>query len=354
ILLVKPILLTVMQSMTPRASEWIMDSGCTNHMTGDQSLLMDSTLRPSDKSHITFADTGKSKVLGLGRVAISRDQHMDKVMLVESLGFNLMSVSMLCDLNMVVIFGEYRCLVPMESNKSLVFEGYRKDVLYMVDFSAGPQLARCLLTKASECWLWHRRLGHARMRNLHTLVKKKHVIGIEEVKFKKHHLCGACEAGKMTRAKHPSKTIMTTSQPFELLHMDLFGPTHYSTLTTTACLYGFVIVDDYSRYTWVHIILYKTEVQDVFRCFANRAMNNYGVKIKHIKVITALNSRTLDLIFIWIPWESLMSSLLHTHLSKMASWSARTEPSLRWLEQCSTSTRHQESSGLKPLIQLVT
>ena len=61
-----------------------MDSGCTNHMTGDRSLLMDSTLHPSEKSHITFADTGKSKVLGLGRVAISRDQHMDKVMLVES------------------------------------------------------------------------------------------------------------------------------------------------------------------------------------------------------------------------------------------------------------------------------
>ena len=64
-------------------------------MTGDRSLLIDSTLRPCDKSHITFADTGKSKVLGLGRVAISKDQHMDIVMLVESLGFNLMSVSML-------------------------------------------------------------------------------------------------------------------------------------------------------------------------------------------------------------------------------------------------------------------
>ena len=60
-------------------------------------------------------------------------------------------------------------------------------------------------------------------------------------------LCGACEAGKVTRAKHPSKTIMMTSQTFQLLHMDLFGPTQYSTLTTTACLYGFVIVDDYSR-----------------------------------------------------------------------------------------------------------
>ena len=91
--------------------------------------------------------------MGLGRVAISKDQHMDKVMLVESLGFNLMSVSMLCDLNMIVMFGKYRCLVLMESDKSLVFKGYRKGDLYMVDFSVGPQLAVCLLTKASECWL---------------------------------------------------------------------------------------------------------------------------------------------------------------------------------------------------------
>ena len=69
----KPIPLSALQGTIPKASEWIMDSGCTNHMTGDQSLLMDSTLRPSDKSHITFADTGKSKVLGLGRVAISKE-----------------------------------------------------------------------------------------------------------------------------------------------------------------------------------------------------------------------------------------------------------------------------------------
>ena len=147
-------------------------------------------------------------------------------MLVESLGYNLMSVSMLYDLDMIVIFGKYRCLVLMASDKSQVFNGYRRGNLYMVDFSVGPQLAVCLLSKASECSLWHRRLGHAGMRNLHTLMKKKHIIGIEGVKFKKDHLCGACEAGKMTRIKHPSKTIMTTSRPFELLHMDLFGPTH--------------------------------------------------------------------------------------------------------------------------------
>src|SRR6266516_3697348 len=118
----------------------------------------------------------------------------------------------------------------------------------------------------------------------------------------------------MIRAKHPSKTIMTTTRPFELLHMDLFGPTHYSTLTTTACLYGFVIVDDYSRYTWVHIILCKNEVQDVFRRFANRAMTNYGIKIKHIRSDNDTNSRTPASTLILIQWASHMSSQLHTHL----------------------------------------
>ena len=91
-------------------------------MTGDKSLLMNMPLTPSPLKQITYADKGKSKVLGLGKVAISKDRHMDKVMLVESLGFNLMSVSMLCDLDMIVIFGKYRCVVIMESDRSKVLK----------------------------------------------------------------------------------------------------------------------------------------------------------------------------------------------------------------------------------------
>ena len=117
---------------------------------------MDTALSPSHLKHITYAGKGKSKVLGLGRVAISKDQHMDKVMLVESLGFNLMSVSMLCDLDMVVVFGKYCCVVIMEADNSKVFKGFRRGDLYILDFSTGPQPATCLLAKASEGWLWHR------------------------------------------------------------------------------------------------------------------------------------------------------------------------------------------------------
>ena len=57
---------------------------------------------------------------------------MDKVMLVESLGYNLMSVSMLCDLDMVVVFGKYRCVVIMEADNSKVFEGFRRGDLSLL------------------------------------------------------------------------------------------------------------------------------------------------------------------------------------------------------------------------------
>src|SRR3954465_15447023 len=124
-----------------------MDSGCTNHMTGDRNLLMESAVSPSSKKTITFADEGKSKVLGLGRVAISRDQHIDKVMMVESLGYNLMFVSMLCDLDLIVLFGKYGCVVQMVSAYSIVFRGVRKGDLYIVDFSKGPQVATSLMAR---------------------------------------------------------------------------------------------------------------------------------------------------------------------------------------------------------------
>lgn len=124
--------------------------------TGDRNLLTDAPLALSHLKYITYADKGKIKVLGLGKVAISKDQHMEKVMLVESLGYNLMYVSMLCDLDMIVIFGKNKCIVLMESEKSKVFKGFRRGDLSIVDFSLGHQLATCLLAKASECWLWHR------------------------------------------------------------------------------------------------------------------------------------------------------------------------------------------------------
>ena len=146
-----------------------MDSGCTNHMTGDKELFTEEKLSQSSQKYITFGDNNKGKVIGLGKVAISKDKHIDEVMLVQSLGFNLMSISKLCDMGMLVLFSASRCVVVSQDDYSFVFEGHRKGDLYIVDFSSSPAVPTCLMAKASSGWLWHRRLGHAGMKNLHTL-----------------------------------------------------------------------------------------------------------------------------------------------------------------------------------------
>jgi hypothetical protein len=81
-----------------------MDSGCTSRMIGDKSLFVDPNLTASLLKYITFGDNSKGKVIGLGKIAIAKDKSIDDVLLVQSLGFNLMSVGKLCDLGMLVLF----------------------------------------------------------------------------------------------------------------------------------------------------------------------------------------------------------------------------------------------------------
>ena len=150
-----------------------MDSGCTNHMTGDKELLTEEKITRSSQRYITFGDNNNGKVLGLGKVAISKDKHIDKVMLAQSLGYNLMSISKLCDMGMLVLFSASRCVLFSQDNYTFIFERYRKGDLYIVDFSLGSAISTCLMAKATSGWLWHRRLGHAGMKILQTLILKK-------------------------------------------------------------------------------------------------------------------------------------------------------------------------------------
>jgi hypothetical protein len=73
---------------------------------------------------------------------------------------------------------------------------------------------------------------------------------------------------------------MTTTRPLELLHMDLFGPIAY--LSIGGNKYGLVIVDDFSRFTWVFFLHDKSETQAIFKKFARRAQNEFDLKIKNI------------------------------------------------------------------------
>ncbi|KAK1684352.1 hypothetical protein QYE76_045200 [Lolium multiflorum] len=263
--------------------KWVFDSGCTNHMTGGKGVLDQFIEDMNKKSSITFGDNSKGKVLGYGKVAISKDLCLETVMLVEHLGYNLLSIYHLADAGYNSYFTKYYVQVFRSDNLKLVLVGYVENNLYVVDLSKeSPSFSTCLMAaKHDEGWLWHRRLGHVNMRNLKQLLKGEHIVGLTGVSFEKDRVCSACVAGKQLKKKHPIKSIVSTSRPLELLHLDLFGPSHYDTLGGSK--YGLVIVDDYSRYSWVFLLKTKDETHREFITFAKKAQRMYESEIKAIR-----------------------------------------------------------------------
>ena len=82
------------------------------------------------------------------------------------------------------------------------------------------------------------------MKQLNRLVKNDLVRDLKDVVFEKDKLCSSYQASKQVGNTHPKKSMMSTSKAFELFHMDLFGPTLYTSIGGNK--YGFVIVDDYT------------------------------------------------------------------------------------------------------------
>jgi transposase InsO family protein len=139
----------------------------------------------------------------------------------------------------------------------------------------------CLVAKSDKGWLWHRRLAHVGMRNLAKLQKDNHIIGLINVMFEKNKVCNACQVGKQHGVPHQSKNVVTTKRPLELLHMDLFGPVAY--ISIGGSKYGLVIVDDFSRFTWVFFLSDKGKTQETLKKFMRRAQNEFELKIKKVR-----------------------------------------------------------------------
>ncbi|GKC48101.1 retrovirus-related pol polyprotein from transposon TNT 1-94, partial [Tanacetum coccineum] len=128
----------------------------------------------------------------------------------------------------------------------------------------------CILSKASrtKSWLWHHRLSHLNFDTFNKLAKDGLARGILKLKFQKDHLCTACALGKSKKSSHQSKAGDTNQEKLYLLHMDLCGPMRVASINGKR--YILVIVDDYSRFTWVRFLRTKDEAPEaIIKCMKN-------------------------------------------------------------------------------------
>jgi hypothetical protein len=71
----------------------VLDSQCTNHMTGEKKIFTSFEKNDTTSDNITFEDSSQGKVLGHGKIVITSEHSISKVLIFESLDYNLLSVS---------------------------------------------------------------------------------------------------------------------------------------------------------------------------------------------------------------------------------------------------------------------
>jgi hypothetical protein len=136
-------------------------------------------------------------VKGMDKIAISPDHSISNVFVVQSLGYNLLFVSQLCKMGYNYLFTDVDVTVFRRSDDSLAFRGVLNGQQYLVDFTYdNVELDTCLIAKTNMGWLWHFRLAHVEMKNLHKLLNREHILGLTNVHFEKDKICSACQVGK--------------------------------------------------------------------------------------------------------------------------------------------------------------
>lgn len=104
------------------------------------------------------------------------------------------------------------------------------------------------------------------MRIITKLNKVNLVRGLLNMKFFSYALCETCQKGKFSKTYFKTKNVVYTSRPLELLHVDLFGLAK----TVNGKKYGLVIIDDFSRWTWVKFLKHKDESHSIFTIFSTQ------------------------------------------------------------------------------------
>ncbi|WVZ64214.1 LOW QUALITY PROTEIN: hypothetical protein U9M48_013774 [Paspalum notatum var. saurae] len=235
---------------------WIMDSSCSRHMTGHRKWF--SSLNPvSTKEYITFGDNGQGKVMGVGSISLSAKLSLRDVAFVRNLGFNLVSVSQLLDEGFEVRFKRVRAAFLMLRRPLFALCCN----LVRVDLTSVSGPARYLVASPSaDIWKWHRRLGHLSFDLPYaTLVV----------------------LGKMVAASHTPVSQVMTFYPGELLHMDTVCPARVASVSGK--WYVLVVVDDFSRFSWVFFMEFKDEAIDFVRDLVLRLRNKSHKAMRAIR-----------------------------------------------------------------------
>ena len=260
-------------SGTYNSDDWIIDTGASNHMSGNIDLFFDLC----DVNSPVGLPNGKSTLATKeGKIKLANNLILEHVLYVPALACNLLSVSqLLTQSQFIVYFTNKLCIIQDHTLKNLIGAGVQSNGIYFFRSVPTPWSQANSVGLTDLGMLWHRRLGHPSMKVLHLLP------GLSSNKHYKCDInCSICFMGKQPRNIFPLSTNKASAL-FELIHCDIWGP--YKILSTCNARYFLTIVDDFSRATWVFLMVGKYEVAQLIIDFCSMVKTQFNTKVKMVR-----------------------------------------------------------------------
>ncbi len=279
-----PVVCLMANSQNANLGKWVIDSGCSNHMTFNKSLF--SYYTAGHPSSVDFGNNNTAEVAGIGTVEIpilvegkKVKCQLKNVMHVPALGYQLLSVPTFDKLGLTTSFHSKRCQIY--NGEKLLATATMKGNLYELDtYPTSKETA--LVGNSIE--VWHHRLAHIQPSTILEMSKSQAVQGLNiENSSRKLSNCTGCVLGKGHRAPIPKKSDTRAQKPLELVHSDVNGPLDITSLGGSR--YFVTFIDDFSRWTSLFTMKTKSEVFECFKRFHAYAEKHTGARIGSVNVI---------------------------------------------------------------------
>ncbi|KAD2394436.1 hypothetical protein E3N88_41413 [Mikania micrantha] len=266
-----------------RLDEWIVDSGCSNHLTGDKERLKNPIVYGGSKV-VTIDDNSKYQIAHIGDVVFSseggkQDLVLKNVYHVPGMRRNLISVSQMTEEGSFVVFGpkDVRVFKNIETSSVPILKGRKSETMYVLN----TESAYVEKTKGNQTTeLWHQRLGHVGLDKLSLIVKQKLLVGLPNLEVQKDGVCSGCQYGKAIQLPFKSSEYKAAT-PLELVHTDVFGPVKQPSIQGLKFMVSFI--DDSSRFAWIYFMKEKSEVFSKFKQFELDAELMTGYKVRCLR-----------------------------------------------------------------------
>ncbi|PKU70959.1 Retrovirus-related Pol polyprotein from transposon TNT 1-94 [Dendrobium catenatum] len=260
--------------------DWYLDSGATAHLTNDISNLTlgdaipyngDDNIQIGDGSTIPIAHKGSGLLPTPTRKLI-----LSQLLHIPQISHKLLSIYHLTKDNKIAItFDEFGFLIKDTKTNQTLLQGPSRKGLYPIP-TTSHKLKPTLIAIHQSSTTWHNRLGHPNIRTMTMISNQNHTLQIP----KPIDNCTACKMAKSHRLQFPVSNSRSHVL-LELLHSDVWGPAPITSYQ--GYKYYLLLLDDYSRFTWVFPIKSKCEVADTFIMFHTMIEKQFPYKVKQLR-----------------------------------------------------------------------